>query len=317
MPFFMLHNLHKSPLAKQRWGGIAWYSPSIFFGPLANTLKKISDCKAYLIVRDIFPEWAADMGLMSRGLAYQFFKMIANYQYSVADVIGIQTQGNGIYFRDRKDCHIEVLQNWLTNSPDIGCSISVSSTALAGRIIFVYAGNMGVAQGMSILIDLAERLLNRVNIGFLFVGRGSDTQRLHEDAKTRGLDNVAFFDEIDPAEIPGLYAQCHFGIVALDPRHKTHNIPGKFLSYMQAGLPVLASINAGNDLEEIILSEKVGRVCTDCSVDTLQQSAIDLVDEVAANTANNEDMSARCKALSMKLFSPEVAVKQIVTALSS
>ena len=317
MPFAMLHNLRKSPFAKQRWDGVVWYAPSIFFGPLANALKKISDCKAYLIIRDIFPEWAADMGLMSRGLAYRFFKMIANYQYSVADVIGIQTQGNEIYFRDRKNSKIQVLQNWLTDAPNMGCSISVASTALAGRTIFVYAGNMGVAQGVSVLIDLAERLLNRVDIGFLFVGRGSDAQRLREDAKARGLDNVAFFDEIDPTEIPGLYAQCHIGIVALDPRHKTHNIPGKFLTYMQAGLPVLATINPGNDLEEMILSERVGQVCNDYSVDTFQRLAIDLVDELVGNNANNQAVSARCKALSAKLFSPEVAVKQIVSALAS
>jgi len=44
---------------------------------------------------------------------------------------------------------------------------------------------------------------------------------------------VVFHDEIEPSEIPGLYSQCHAGIVALDPRHKTHNLPGKFLSYMQ------------------------------------------------------------------------------------
>lgn len=48
----------------------------------------------------------------------------------------------------------------------------------------------------------------------------------------RALDNVVFFDEIDPDEIPGLYSPCHVGLVALDPRHKTHNIPGKFLTYI-------------------------------------------------------------------------------------
>lgn len=317
MPFFMIYNLLKSPLAKQRWGGVVWYSPSIFLGPIVSALKCASCCKSYLIIRDIFPEWALDLGLMNRGLAYRFFKMIANYQYSVADIIGIQTQGNQIYFRDKKDCRIEVLQNWLTDAPNIGCSISLASTALAGRIIFVYAGNMGVAQSVSIFIDLAERLLNKVDIGFLFLGRGSDAQCLREVAKVRGLDNVAFFDEIDPKEMPGIYAQCHIGIVALDPRHKTHNIPGKFLSYMQAGLPVLASINPGNDLEEIILSEKVGRVCSDHSIDTLQHLAIDLFDEVVGNTTNSLAMSARCKALSAKLFSPEVAAKQIISALTS
>ncbi|MDO8261601.1 MAG: glycosyltransferase [Gallionella sp.] len=74
--------------------------------------------------------------------------------------------------------------------------------------MFVYAGNMGVAQGMDILIDLAERLRSRRDIGFQFVGRGrgSDAQRLRGDAKARGLDNVEFHDEIEPSGIPGLYA---------------------------------------------------------------------------------------------------------------
>jgi glycosyltransferase involved in cell wall biosynthesis len=317
MPFAMLRNLRKSPLADERWDGVVWYAPSIFFGPIVSALKYVSHCKSYLIIRDIFPEWAVDMGLMSRGLPYWFFKVIANYQYSVADVIGIQAQGNKIYFRDRKDCQIEVLQNWLTDAPNVGCSISVASTVLAGRTIFVYAGNMGVAQGMGVLLELAERLHSRKDIGFVFVGRGSDAQRLRLDAENRGLDNVVFFDEIDPTEIPGLYAQCHVGIVALDPRHKTHNIPGKFLSYMQAGLPVLASINPGNDPEEMINCEGVGRVCTDHSGATLQRLAIDLLDEVTGNTTNNQAVSARCKALSAKLFSPEVAVKQILSALAS
>ena len=320
MPFAMLRNLRKSPLAKERWNGVVWYAPSIFHGPLANALKKTNACKGYLIIRDIFPEWAADMGLMSRGLPYKLFRAVANYQYSVADVIGIQTQGNQAYFADRPNSRIEVLQNWLADATNVGCSIDVAGGALAGRTIFVYAGNMGVAQGMDVLLDVAERLRIRTDIGFLFVGRGSDAQRLRADARKRGMDNVAFFDEIDPTEIAGLYAQCHVGIVALDARHKTHNIPGKFLSYMQAGLPVLASINPGNDLVGLIESERVGRVCVDRSVDTLQRLAVELVDAIVANrwmqSTGNADVSKRCKALSARLFSPETAVKQIVAALA-
>lgn len=317
MPFVMLRNLRKSPLADVQWDGVVWYSPTIFLGPLANALKKASACRSYLIVRDIFPEWAVDMGLMGRGLPYCFFKSIERYQYSVANVIGVQTPANLPYFdawASQPGRRAEVLQNWLADAPNVGCSISVADGPLAGRTVFVYAGNMGVAQGMDILIDLAECLRNRRDIGFLFVGRGSDAQRLREDAKVRGLDNVIFYDEVEPSEIPGLYAQCQVGIVALDPRHKTHNIPGKFLSYMQGGLPVLASINSGNDLAEIIECEDVGRVCTDYSVDTLRCLAEELAGEIADATNN---VSARCQALSAKLFSPETVVRQIASALVS
>ncbi|MBF0414775.1 MAG: glycosyltransferase family 4 protein [Magnetococcales bacterium] len=316
MPYVMLRNLRKSPLAMERWDGIAWYSPTIFLGPIVSALKRASACRSYLIIRDIFPEWAADMGLMSRGLPYWIFKTIANYQYSVADVIGVQTQGNRVYFTDwlidtRR--RIEVLQNWLAHAPVTGCSISVNKTRLAGRKIFVYAGNMGVAQGMGILLDLAESLKHRTDFGFLFVGRGSDAQRLRADAQQRRLDNVVFFDEIDPDEIPGLYEQCHIGLVALDPRHKTHNIPGKFLSYMQAGLPVLASINPGNDLVKLIVTERVGRVCSDTSAKTMAVEALELMDAMSQDM----DFKKRCLALAKRLFSPEVAVKQIVSALQA
>ena len=314
MPFAMLRNLRKSPLGSQKWDGVVWYSPTIFLGPIVDALRRSSRCKSYLIIRDIFPEWAVDMGLMGRGLPYRFFKAVANYQYSVADVIGIQTPGNRAYFTDwleRSAGRIEVLQNWLALTPDQGCSISVSKTPLAGRKIFVYAGNMGIAQGMGILLDLAEQLRERSDIGFLFVGRGSDAQRLRVDANNRGLNNVAFFDEIDPDEIPGLYAQCHVGLVALDPRHKTHNIPGKFLSYMQAGLPVLATVNYGNDLVSLIESEQVGRVCTDAMPQTLKVHAEALIHDMEMDA----DLSMRCKSLSNKLFAADVAVRQIVEAL--
>ncbi|WP_296913137.1 glycosyltransferase family 4 protein [Polaromonas sp.] len=314
MPFAMLRSLGKSPLAGVRWDGVVWYSPTIFLGPMANSLKKASACRSYLIIRDIFPEWAVDMGLLGRGLPYRFFKAIERYQYSVANVIGVQTPANLPYFSKaglKPGQQVEVLQNWLAHAANTGCSISVANSALAGRTIFVYAGNMGVAQGMGILIDLAERLRSRDDIGFLFVGRGSDAKILREEAIRRGLGNVVFYDEIEPEEIPGLYAQCHAGIVALDPRHKTHNVPGKFLTYMQAGLPVLASINPGNDLIQMIERERVGRVCTDQSVASLEALVGRLVDEIKADSGLPE----RCKALSARLFAPEAVVRQITSAL--
>ncbi|WP_152207611.1 glycosyltransferase family 4 protein [Marinobacter changyiensis] len=314
MPFAMLRNLRKSPLADTSWDGVVWYAPSIFFGPIANALKKANDCRGYLIIRDIFPEWAVDMGLMGRGLPYRFFRAVANYQYSVADVIGIQTPGNAVYFDEwRKDesRKLEVLQNWLADAPAGHCSIDVAKTVLAGRKVFVYAGNMGVAQGMDILLDLAESLGDRQDIGFLFVGRGSDVQKLAADAKRRNLDNVLFHDEIDPDEIPGLYAQCDVGLVALHPRHKTHNIPGKFLTYMQSGLSVLANINEGNDLVNLIQEEQVGAVATDGTVDSLKRMAESLIEQREVDA----ELPSRCRAVYKRLFSPETAVKQIVGAL--
>lgn len=316
MPFAMLRQLRKSPLANERWDGVVWYAPSIFHGPLASALKKSSGCKGYLIVRDIFPEWAVDMGLMGRGLPYLFFDAVARYQYSVADVIGVQTPGNKGYFdrwRERSGRGLEVLQNWLDKPAQVSCSIRVNETPLAGRKVFVYAGNMGVAQGMDILLDLAGGLRSRSDVGFLFVGRGSNAARLKASAQERQLDNVVFFDEIHPDEIPDLYGQCSAGIVALDPRHKSHNIPGKFLTYMQSGLPVLANVNAGNDLAQMIRNERVGQVCERHQVDELLLLADILLAQIEADTR----LPDRCRRLFEGEFSVERTVQQIVTALSA
>ncbi len=313
MPLAMIRNLRISPLAQVRWDGVLWYSPSIFLGAVAHWLKRQSGCPAYLIVRDIFPEWAVDMGLMGRGLPYWFFKLVERYQYSVADTIGVQTPANLPYFArwaKRPSRRVEVLQNWLADAPDIGCSIRVADGKLAGRTLFVYAGNMGVAQGMDILIDLAERLSARDDIGFLFVGRGSESLRLRDEAARRNLSNVVFHDEIDPTEIAGLYAQCQIGIVALDRRHKTHNVPGKFLSYMQAGLPVLANINAGNDLLTLIERERVGKACSNHDLATLERLACELVDQQEVDF----QFAKRCRTLAARLFSPNAVVDQVLAA---
>ena len=73
LPFMMMRNLRKSPFIKTQWESVIWYSPTIFFGPLIWYLKRTSDCNTYLILRDIFPEWAYDLGLIRKGIIYAFF----------------------------------------------------------------------------------------------------------------------------------------------------------------------------------------------------------------------------------------------------
>ena len=317
MPFALKRGLAQSPYAKTLFDGVVWYSPSIFHGPLVKALKRKSRCRSYLILRDIFPEWAVDMELLGRGLPYKFFKCIERYQYSVADVIGVQTPANRGYLKawsSQSGRMVEVLQNWLAESTNSGCSISVNDTPLAGRKIFVYAGNMGVAQSAELILRVAEMLtISRPDIGFLFVGRGSEVERLKQYAATQKLDNVAFHDEIDSSEIPGLYAQCAVGVVALDSRHKTHNVPGKFLSYMQNGLPVFAVVNSGNDLLELIANRRVGVASSSSDADDLANLAQSLIEAIDTD----DDMGERCKLLATELFSPNLAVKQIVKALQS
>jgi glycosyltransferase involved in cell wall biosynthesis len=232
-------------------------------------------------LRDIFPEWLVDLGIMKKGLVYYFFWAVARYQYAVADCIGVQTQSNLAYFKkwiDSNQKNVHVLENWLSDHWRDRKNYPTVNRLLPGRKIFVYTGNMGIAQGMDILIDLAEELKDRTDIGFLLVGRGTEKERLTKLTQKKLLNNVVFHDEIDSEAVHGLLKKCSIGLIALDPKHRSHNIPGKFLAYIKAGLPVLARINYNTDLEHLIKREELGEVYNGYDAKQFAKLAIKLID---------------------------------------
>ena len=280
-------------------------------------LKDINRCKSYLILRDIFPEWARNLGIMRKGLPYLFFKMIERYQYSVADKIGVQTPANIQYFSTRPDkalSKVEVLHNWMKtpSSRSSSCSISLSDGPLAGRKIFVYPGNMGKAQDIAQFMDVIAMLDQlRTDVGFVFVGRGSEVAALTEEITNRCLGNVLIFDEIRHDEILGLYAQCDFGMVFLDSRHKTHNIPGKFISYMHYGLPTLACVNKGNDLLDLVRSRRLGYALDTVDTDITISAIFDMVDD----PDYVKQIPENCRTCAREMFSTSNTAKQITNSL--
>jgi glycosyltransferase involved in cell wall biosynthesis len=143
------------------------------------------------------------------------------------------------------------------------------------------------------------------------VGRGTEVSYLKENAKKLHLSNLYFHDEIDPSEVPGLLAECYLGLILLDPRLKTHNIPGKLISYMQAGLPVLARINPGNDLYDLIAENEIGQVHIGGEVEPF----LDIAQVMIKNDLQWKVMSANCQAKVTQLFSSSTACKQISSRL--
>jgi len=137
--------------ANQKFSLIIWYSPSIFWGPLIGYLKLKLGCKAYLILRDIFPEWALSLGLLKKGPVYYLFKYFERYQYRQADCIAVQSPNNLRYFNDFEECSSKkkvVLWNWATSVDglvDTSSSIKVQETILKDKFIFIYAVNFCIA----------------------------------------------------------------------------------------------------------------------------------------------------------------------------
>lgn len=310
MPVTMFLSLCRAGLAVKDFKGIIWYSPSIFFGPLVWYMKFLSGSKGYLILRDMFPEWAVDLAIMKKGPAYFFFKSVAAFQYSVADTIGVQSDSN-LHYLSSWATHgrrIEVLSNWLAPSKVKDETYSFDLSKLAGRKLFVYIGNMGIAQGMEIMISLAASLKDRSDLGFVFVGRGSEKNNLIRLSETLGLDNILFHDEIPPDHVRTLLDYCDVGLLALDPRHTSHNIPGKFLAYVESGLPVLACLNAGTDLCKMMEEHEVGAFYSGSCIKTFSEIALSLIED----NIKLSGMSSRCLELYNAEYLPARAAEQIL-----
>jgi glycosyltransferase involved in cell wall biosynthesis len=313
-PYFMALNYFSINKDQEKFDAVIWYSPSIFLGPFVHLLKSRSKCKSYLILRDIFPDWAYDLKIIKSQLVYRFLKQIELSQYKLADIIGVQSNDDISYVRNlfkKKNKDVRKLNNWITPRIKSTCSINLKSTVLNNKKIIVYAGNMGLAQGMDNLFQLLIKMKFSDQIGFLFVGRGEFASKLDIVVRENEIKNVLHFDEIDPKEIPGLYDQCHCGLVSLDYRHRHHNIPGKFLSYINSGLPVFAILNQGNELINLIRDYKIGDFYTGVNVGALELK----LEELLLNFPKTSELKKRCTDLHNHLFSTNIIGNEIINSL--
>jgi len=321
-PFvFWLRLRFDTRLMPKKIDGIIWYSPTIFWGPLIKRLRRHFHCPSYLILRDFFPDWTVHLGLLSTSNPlYWCFKKVEAFQYAQASTIGIQSPNNVRYFLAHHplvQAKVEVLWNWggkskmlLQKSHLARPSLSLDATSLADKVIFVYAGNMGLAQGMESIIKLIHLFAQDPGVGFLLVGRGSEVEKLKQEARTQAWAHVLFWDEIEFEYLPQVLAQCHIGIVSLDTRHHSHNIPGKLISYLLSGLPVLAVVNTGNDLQNLIPQYQVGAVWTMDSLQSIEKLAQEVI-ELSAQPG----IAQHCQQVGERWFSVQKAAAQVATAL--
>ncbi len=294
---------------------VLFYSPTIFFGALVRKLKALWSCPAYLILRDIFPYWAADAGVLQKGPIFQFFCRVAAQQYRIAEVIAVQSPANLQFFATefpREKFQLKVLFNWtaLQEAPRQRTNYR-ASLGLKDKVVFLYGGNLGVAQDMDNILRLAARLAFRPDIRFLLVGEGSEMRRLQKNIDLNRMRNVQLLPAMSQGEYLSMVSECDVGLISLDARLTSHNVPGKLLSYLYWGMPVLASVNPGNDLFAL-LQESAGGFCFENGDDeNLALATLRLADDARLRAA----MGRNARRLLEQTFSVQHAVNQIFTHL--
>lgn len=256
---------------------IVFYSPTIFWGSLVKKLKRLWGCPAYLVLRDIWPQFLIDVNVLRKGLAYRFFRRKEIEQNKAADVIGVQSPGDLKYFTEQfpgAKYRLEVLFNWTAvGEMDVPRTNYRERLGLQDKVVFFYGGNFGVAQDLDNILRLAKNLENEPRVFFILVGWGSEVDRIKTAIRERGLKNTRLLPAVPQPEYQSLVAESDVGLISLDRRFRIQNIPGKLMAYLYHAKPVLASVNPGNDLAQILEESAAGYCCQNGDDRTLARYA--------------------------------------------
>lgn len=296
---------------------IVYYSPSIFFGPLVKRLKKLWSCKSYLILRDIFPQWTVDNGLMSaKSPIYFYFKFFESLNYRAADRIGVMSPANFHFFENSYAdvSKFEILYNWASSTTAAEQSRGYRDKyGLQDKVVFFYGGNIGHAQDMMNIVRLAKSLKDDSRAHFLFVGKGDEVDLILQAKEEFALDNLTYLPPVDQQTYTEMLSEFDVGLFSLHPDHKTHNFPGKLLGYMDTAIPILGSVNRGNDLQGIIESANAGFISINGEDEKLLTSARKLLD----NESTRATMGNAGKQLLETTFAVTTACRNIFESLNS
>ncbi len=125
---------------------------------------------------------------------------------------------------------------------------------LVNRFVILYAGNLGMSQGLENVLAAAEMLADDPEISFVFVGEGTNRQHLLDDAERRRLGNVKFLPFQPRPRLPEVLATADVSLMSLQRGIGSNSIPSKTFSILASGRPILASID--EDAEAVRLIEK-------------------------------------------------------------
>lgn len=290
------------------------YSPTIFFGPMARWLNA-KGAFVYLVLRDFFPQWAIDEGLIKSGsLIERYFRFFERLNYMASDVIGVQSPANLPVFEEivrPSQFPTDVLFNWAAPLPEIDETFGrefIKAHNISEKFIFFYGGNIGHAQDIPYILRLANSLREHVNVHFLIIGQGDQYKNIDRQISEMGLINTTLAPSVTQDEYRSLLTQVDVGMFTLASSHRAHNFPGKILGYLAQGLPVLGVVNSGNDLIEIVNDAFAGRVTINGDYESFFQDAVLIYEDAAAR----KEMQNNAKELLANQFSVVAAADQIL-----
>lgn len=237
-------------------------TPPITLTPLVWWIKRRTKAKFYLVLRDIFPQNAVDLGFMSRfGPIYTVFRLLEKWAYSTADAIGCMSPGNAHYVTDHNAgidvSKLHLLPNWIAERhvAEKADSTETCEKWEVGEqdLLCIFGGNLGKPQQVEFLAEVARALPEGLGIKIVVIGKGTESAKLKSLIQQLGLTNLVLRDWLPRDEYQQLLGAADVGFILLSERFTIPNIPSRLTGYWAAGLPILAATDSNTDLNDAFL----------------------------------------------------------------
>lgn len=257
-------------------------SPPLFLGYTAMYLKRLKKAKLVFNVSDLWPESAEKLGVIHNkfllGMAY---RLEARLYRNSALVTG-QTQGICKNITERFP---EVKTFWLPNGADLnyydpkntgpGDWRKVNGISENDHV-FLYAGIIGIAQGLEIILEAAVKLKDNERLKFVLLGNGPEKERLVAIKSQYGLKNVIFIDFVPKSEMPFVLSSVNTTIIPLKKLDIFKGaIPSKIFESLSMEVPILLGVD-GEARELFIEQGKCGLYFEPENVNSLSEKILEI-----------------------------------------
>ncbi len=240
---------------------VLYSTPPITFTKIVEKIKRRDKAISYLLLKDIFPQNAVDIGLMKKGgLIYRFFRKKEQKLYAISDYIGSMSPANVDFLLKHNPSippdKVEVNPNSIQPvnsefSEEKRRQIRNKYGIPFDKTIFIYGGNLGKPQGLSFLLSVMASNSNKDDRYFVIVGTGTEYPMIEAWFRQHAPANAMLLPGLPKLEYDQLVQSCDVGLIFLDPRFTIPNYPSRLLSYLEYKMPVLMATDKNTDIGRI------------------------------------------------------------------
>ncbi len=310
------YNTVKSKLGHLNFDLILYSTPPITLATPVAKLKKLFGCRTYLMLKDIFPQNAVDLGMFSKkSPIYKYFRMQEKKLYQISDKIGCMSSANVEYVLKHNSevemdkveiCPNAIIPKPLTDRTKNKAYLRKQYGVPEEAVVYLYGGNLGKPQGIPFLLECLKKLKNQRNSYFIICGSGSEYGLIESYIEAEKPNNTCLINVLPKQEYDELVKGCDVGLIYLDYRFTIPNFPSRALSYMEYGMPMIVCTDNASDLGVIAEQNGFGYRSNSNSVEDFE----DCVSKI--NKSNLSVMGDRARAYLEANATADIAYKTVM-----